>query len=155
MAPCYTWRAPARWLLIRWLLSRQVGGEGGHLKSRSQFQLALPPGGQPPRAFASLRSPQEGGTPPSQPPFKSRPLCLQLRPTVYVWRRGRDLNPRQGFWPCDGLANRCLRPLGHLSTQQQETSTDTMLLPNNVRELTESPPSRMKMGISHASNRAR
>src|SRR5213594_1132479 len=33
-----------------------------------------------------------------------------------VWRRGRDLNPRQGFWPCDGLANRCLRPLGHLST---------------------------------------
>src|SRR2546426_7950787 len=33
-----------------------------------------------------------------------------------VWWRGRDLNPRQGFWPCDGLANRCLRPLGHLST---------------------------------------
>src|SRR2546422_8715835 len=32
-----------------------------------------------------------------------------------VWRRGRDLNPRQSFWPCDGLANRCLRPLGHLS----------------------------------------
>src|SRR5947209_9669923 len=31
------------------------------------------------------------------------------------WRRGRDLTPRQSFWPCDGLANRCLRPLGHLS----------------------------------------
>src|SRR6266581_8348472 len=34
-----------------------------------------------------------------------------------VWRRGRDLNPRQSFWPCDGLANRCLRPLGHLSPE--------------------------------------
>src|SRR5712691_1648628 len=40
------------------------------------------------------------------------PIWLQTR-----WRRGRDLNPRQSFWPCDGLANRCLRPLGHLSTE--------------------------------------
>ena len=37
-----------------------------------------------------------------------------------VWRRGRDLNPRQSFWPCDGLANRCLRPLGHLSPELVE-----------------------------------
>src|SRR2546426_4737697 len=35
------------------------------------------------------------------------------------WRRGRDLNPRQSFWPCDGLANRCLRPLGHLSVNRK------------------------------------
>ena len=31
------------------------------------------------------------------------------------WRRGRDLNPRYGFRPYNGLANRRLQPLGHLS----------------------------------------
>src|SRR4051812_23146896 len=31
------------------------------------------------------------------------------------WRRGRDSNPRYGFTPYNGLANRRLRPLGHLS----------------------------------------
>ena len=31
------------------------------------------------------------------------------------WRRGRDSNPRYGFTPHNGLANRRLRPLGHLS----------------------------------------
>ena len=44
----------------------------------------------------------------------SRPSRILAR-LALCWRRGRDLNPRQGFWPCDGLANRCLRPLGHLS----------------------------------------
>src|SRR6184192_843642 len=61
-----------------------------------------------------------------------------------LWRRGRDLNPRQGFWPCDGLANRCLRPLGHLSTQQRETSSCTLRQWNNVRSLTKSPQSKVK-----------
>ena len=31
------------------------------------------------------------------------------------WRRGRDSNPRYGFRPYNGLANRRLQPLGHLS----------------------------------------
>jgi hypothetical protein len=30
-------------------------------------------------------------------------------------RRGGDSNPRSGFTPLDGLANRYLQPLGHLS----------------------------------------
>ena len=66
----------------------------------------------------------KGAHPLHNPKFKSRRV---LKPSLHhvlrvaspkdlVWRRGRDLNPRQGFWPCDGLANRCLRPLGHLST---------------------------------------
>jgi hypothetical protein len=32
------------------------------------------------------------------------------------WRRGRDSNPRYGFRPYNGLANRRLQPLGHLSS---------------------------------------
>ena len=31
------------------------------------------------------------------------------------WRRRRDSNPRYGFRPYNGLANRRLQPLGHLS----------------------------------------
>ena len=31
------------------------------------------------------------------------------------WRRGGDSNPRYSFRPYDGLANRCFRPLSHLS----------------------------------------
>ncbi len=42
-------------------------------------------------------------------------ITVEKSTFIVGWRRGRDLNPRQGFWPCDGLANRCLRPLGHLS----------------------------------------
>src|SRR5215472_14161848 len=33
------------------------------------------------------------------------------------WRRGGDSNPRYGFWPYNGLANRRLQPLGHLSAR--------------------------------------
>jgi hypothetical protein len=29
------------------------------------------------------------------------------------WRSRRDSNPRYGFWPYNGLANRRLQPLGH------------------------------------------
>jgi hypothetical protein len=31
------------------------------------------------------------------------------------WWRGRDSNPRYQLTQYDGLANRCLQPLGHLS----------------------------------------
>ncbi len=36
-------------------------------------------------------------------------------PFLFTWRRGRDSNPRYTFRAYDGLANRCLQPLGHLS----------------------------------------
>ena len=79
-----------------------------------------------PHALLQEGKPPEGDNTRFSTPFKSRP---RHRPIALVnllntqhsllgtdfWRRGRDLNPRQGFWPCDGLANRCLRPLGHLS----------------------------------------
>ena len=45
-------------------------------------------------------------------------LSQQGSPRDYVqhpWRRGRDSNPRYGFRPYNGLANRRLQPLGHLS----------------------------------------
>jgi hypothetical protein len=32
-----------------------------------------------------------------------------------IWRRGGDSNPRMGYKPINGLANRRLQPLGHLS----------------------------------------
>ena len=34
---------------------------------------------------------------------------------ILIWRRGGDSNPRYSFRPYDGLANRCFRPLSHLS----------------------------------------
>src|SRR5262249_27173939 len=34
---------------------------------------------------------------------------------IGFWRRRRDSNPRYGFRPYNGLANRRLQPLGHLS----------------------------------------
>ena len=37
------------------------------------------------------------------------------------WRRGRDSNPRYGFRPYNGLANRRLQPLGHLSIKYFQT----------------------------------
>ena len=36
-------------------------------------------------------------------------------PDFKIWRRGGDSNPRYSFRPYDGLANRCFRPLSHLS----------------------------------------
>ena len=40
---------------------------------RSRGAAPLPLGGLPPRASASLRSPREGGTPPSEPPVRTPP----------------------------------------------------------------------------------
>ena len=60
--------------------------------------------GQPPRAFAWLRSPHEGEISPSKPLFKSHPLSytalrkfsapLLINGLTMLWRRGWDLNPR-------------------------------------------------------------
>ena len=68
------------------------GGEGGNSKSRLGATHALPLRGQPPRASASLRSPREGGIPPSEPPFESHRQSIEV--FQQVWRRGWDSNPR-------------------------------------------------------------
>jgi hypothetical protein len=39
-------------------------------------------------------------------------------------RRERDSNPRYGFIPYAGLANRCLQPLGHLSRIMKSSSSE-------------------------------
>ena len=45
-------------------------------------------------------------------------IVLQLlHNNLHNWRRGRDSNPRYGFRPYNGLANRRLQPLGHLSVR--------------------------------------
>ena len=44
------------------------------------------------------------------------------------WRRGRDSNPRYGF-PYAGLANLCLKPLGHLSARQELRSSAARCAP--------------------------
>ena len=41
-----------------------------------------------------------------------------------AWRRERDSNPRYGY-PYDGLANRCLRPLSHLSNRAVHPYTNS------------------------------
>ena len=38
-----------------------------------------------------------------------------IRAKWLIWRRGWDSNPWYGFRPYNGLANRRLQPLGHLS----------------------------------------
>ena len=43
--------------------------------------------------------------------------AISPRGSRIVWRRGGDSNPRYGFWPYNGLANRRLQPLGHLSAR--------------------------------------
>src|SRR5262245_64839710 len=49
-------------------------------------------------------------------PSAARP-SLRTRVRRETWRRGGDSNPRYGFWPYNGLANRRLQPLGHLSAE--------------------------------------
>ena len=46
-----------------------------------------------------------------------RRLCWARAQMSWKWRRGGDSNPRYGFWPYNGLANRRLQPLGHLSAR--------------------------------------
>ena len=43
------------------------------------------------------------------------PPLGRLYEDLGLWRRGRDSNPRYGVKPHNGLANRRLQPLGHLS----------------------------------------
>jgi hypothetical protein len=44
-----------------------------------------------------------------------KPATPGVRSSVLKWRRRRDSNPRYGFRPYNGLANRRLQPLGHVS----------------------------------------
>src|SRR5947208_4557518 len=68
MARWYYWRVTAQ--TLRTDVSRaKFGGEGGYLKSRSQFRLALPR-----RGPAPSWAPHAGDTSPASPLFKSRPL---------------------------------------------------------------------------------
>src|SRR2546425_13163553 len=71
----YNRRATACWRMIRVRLSRQREWSGRRDLNRApssaqpwNLPRRLSLGGQPPHAFAALRSPREGGTPPSQPP---------------------------------------------------------------------------------------
>ena len=54
--------------------SLEVAERVGYEVALRSLRDALPLGGQPPRAVASLRSPHERGTPLSESPFKSHPL---------------------------------------------------------------------------------
>ena len=47
------------------------------------------------------------------------------------WRRRRDSNPRYGFRPYNGLANRRLQPLGHVSGN----ATSVSAMPSTVKDL--------------------
>src|SRR5262245_6174086 len=42
---------------------------------------------------------------------------------LLIWRRRRDSNPRYGFRPYNGLANRRLQPLGHVSVDGEDYRT--------------------------------
>ena len=58
--------------------SQSIGGGGGDSKSPGEAPGSRW-GAMPPRAVALRRSPREGGTPPSEPPFESHPLLGRLR----------------------------------------------------------------------------
>ena len=45
------------------------------------------------------------------------------------WRRRRDSNPRYGFRPYNGLANRRLQPLGHISGPNKGRHSCPSLVP--------------------------
>ena len=48
-----------------------------------------------------------------------------LKTDGWKWRRGRDSNPRYELSPYNGLANRRLRPLGHLSAARKTPAVDS------------------------------
>ncbi len=48
-----------------------------------------------------------------------KPATAGVRSSVLNWRREGDSNPRYGFTPHNGLANRRLQPLGHPSADAQ------------------------------------
>ncbi len=59
----------------------------------------------------------EGLEPPTYKFVACCSIQLSYDRVLYLLRRGRDSNPRYAFTTYDGLANRCLQPLGHLSMQ--------------------------------------
>ena len=68
------------------------GGEGGYLKSRSQFRLALPR-----RGPAPSWAPHAGDTSPASPLFKSRPLYSRCRASDTFSRRWKYM-ARWYYW---------------------------------------------------------
>src|SRR5271169_4566820 len=54
----------------------------------------------------------------TDPNGRSERQAKLCRPDKGRWRRGWDSNPRYGFSPYNGLANRRLQPLGHPSTDE-------------------------------------
>jgi integrase len=79
-----------------------------------------------PTAYPECTSPATVGNQVKNPSETGKsPNCLyegdlgnekdSLSPHDKKNRRGRDSNPRYRHYPYDGLANRCLKPLGHLS----------------------------------------
>ena len=104
---------------------RKDDRKGGNSKSRGGSPRSRE-GARLPRASASLRSPHEGGIPPSKPPFESHPLLQPLHEAaapfsifllLTVWRRGWDSNPR---CRCQHTCSpgTPIRPLSHLSALQ-------------------------------------
>jgi hypothetical protein len=47
---------------------------------------------------------------------------------IWLWRRGRDSNPRWNSRPTNDLANRPLQPLGYLSTRSRLTHCTTFFI---------------------------
>ena len=86
--------------------SAKAGGGRG-IRSRGHKDLPTPArGGKPPGAFASLRSPHEGGTPPSEPPVRIPPsFFLQIGVEVLLHslliRAAEVMAERVGFEPTD------------------------------------------------------
>src|SRR5438034_6848067 len=68
------------------------GGEGGYLKSRSQFRLALPR-----RGPAPSWAPHAGDTSPASPLFKSRPLHSRCRASDTFLRLWKYM-ARRYYW---------------------------------------------------------
>src|ERR1700758_161987 len=72
-----------------------------------------------------------------------KPATPGVRSSVLKWRGGWGSNPRYGFSPYNGLANRRLQPLGHPSHQQAGPTPvmhDTFLESGSHRVNSPRPP---------------
>ena len=55
------------------------------------------------------------------------------RPKIHSWRRRRDSNPRYALSAYNGLANRRLQPLGHVSGQEKVLEINTFSVNGRLR----------------------